>query len=307
MSLWAAAALAVAVFAWGLSNVATRYALTAMSPLNLVTIRYTLAAALFGPLVAGAGRRAWRRPDLLRLALWGFFGVVGFNLPVTVGTQWLPAGTMGLLVSTEPVWIAAIAVAVLRERPGWTLPAGLVLGTAGAAALIVGRAPGGPLLAEATPAQFVAGGVLGMAGACSWAVYAVAVRPYIRLYGAVASTGVSVMLGSAPLLLAWSPGLLARAAHLSGAVWAALVFLGAACTVLATLLWNYAAARTSAARAGIWLYAVPLTAVLGGRWLLGEPMVPSTIIGGAMILTGVAVAQWRPQGTGRAGAPEVRR
>ena len=41
------AALIVAVLAWGLSNVATRYLLLSLRPLDVVTLRYSIAACLF--------------------------------------------------------------------------------------------------------------------------------------------------------------------------------------------------------------------------------------------------------------------
>ncbi len=99
------------------------------------------------------------------------------------------------------------------------------------------------------------------------------------------------MPGTLPLLAAWNSAFVGRSARLGGDAWGALVFLGGACTVLATIFWNYATARTSAARVGPWLYLVPLVSVVGGYLLLGEPVFPRTISGGAMIIAGVAITQ----------------
>ena len=49
------AALIVAVLAWGLSNVATRYLLMSLRPLDVVTLRYSIAACLFAPLLVRLG------------------------------------------------------------------------------------------------------------------------------------------------------------------------------------------------------------------------------------------------------------
>ncbi len=110
------AALVVAIVSWGLSNVATRYLLARMHPIEIVTLRYSIASVLLVPVLLKGRTSRWPWADLGWMALFGFFGVVGFNLPVTWGTQSLPAGTVGLLITTEPVWISIISVAVLREQ-----------------------------------------------------------------------------------------------------------------------------------------------------------------------------------------------
>lgn len=288
------AALIVAVVAWGLSNVSTRYLLMYLRPLHMVTLRYSIAACLFAPILIRFRRARYTRSDLGWMALIGLFGVGGFNLPVTLGTQWLPAGTVGLLVATEPLWICVISVLVLRERVSWTLPAGIALAVTGVATLVGEHALGA--FAPDDAGVFVRGAALVILGAASWGIYAVAVRPFTERYGAVASTGLTTLLGTLPLLAGWNTSLLDRAGHLSGAVWGNLVFLGGVCTVLSTVFWNYGTAKTSAARAGPWLYLVPLTSVLGGHLVLGEQISASTIVGGAMIVAGVAVTQVPPGG-----------
>jgi len=292
------AALIVAVLAWGLSNVAARFLLVYLPPLDVVTLRYSIAACLFAPILVRLRRLRCPWSDLGWMALIGLFGVGGFNLPVTLGTQWLPAGTVGLLVATEPISIALIAVIVLRERVSWALPAGIALAAAGVTSLVGGQALGAPVPGDA--GVFVRGAGLVLLGAASWAVYAVAVRPFTAKYGPVTSTGLTTMLGTLPLLAGWNTALLDRAAHLGGAAWGSLVFLGGVCTVLSTVFWNYGTAKTSAARAGPWLYLVPLTSVLGGHLALGEQISASTMAGGAMIVAGVAITQFQPHG-GRSG------
>jgi len=53
-----------------------------------------------------------------RLAAAGLLGLVGYNLPVTVGLQWLPAATAGLLLATEPVWVMVLGYVFMAERAG---------------------------------------------------------------------------------------------------------------------------------------------------------------------------------------------
>jgi drug/metabolite transporter (DMT)-like permease len=42
--------------------------------------------------------------------------MIGYNLPVTIGLQWVPASTAGLVLASEPVWLLLLAAAFLGER-----------------------------------------------------------------------------------------------------------------------------------------------------------------------------------------------
>src|SRR5436190_12920083 len=54
------------------------------------------------------------RGELGRLTAAGLLCMVGYNLPVTVGLQWVPASTAALILATEPVWILALGRIFLR-------------------------------------------------------------------------------------------------------------------------------------------------------------------------------------------------
>ncbi|HKV43979.1 MAG TPA: DMT family transporter [bacterium] len=287
-------ALLLAIVGWGLSHVATRYLLLdRVRAFDVVILRYSIASCLFVPVLFRLPRAAWRRAELGSMAACGLLGVAGFSVPVTLGTQSVPAGTAGLLVTTESMWISLISVAVLGERLGWGLPVGLLLASGGVVALA-----GGPGTVGLVPGGAARGAGLVLLGAFSWAVYAVAVRPYTRKYGSAASTGLTLMLGTIPLLAGWTPGLAERSTHIGGGAWGALLFLGGVASVFSTVFWNYGSARTSSARAGPWLYLIPLVSVLGGHLLLGEPIRPTTVLGGALIVAGVGITQLHPRGRG---------
>ena len=98
-----------AVCLWGLAPVATRAAVAHLSPLPLLLIRLAVASLVLLPWAWPVFRRL-RPRSAGRLLAAGVLGLVGYNLPVTLGLRWLPAATAGLLLATEPVW-------VLRARP----------------------------------------------------------------------------------------------------------------------------------------------------------------------------------------------
>jgi drug/metabolite transporter (DMT)-like permease len=72
-----------------------------------------------------------------------------------------------------------------------------------------------------------------------------------------------------------------------------MVYLAVAPMAIGFLTWGYALARTTAGRMGSMTYLVPPIAILLG-WLLLDEVPPAlAIVGGALCLTGVIVAQSR--------------
>jgi len=85
---------------------------------------------------------------------------------------------------------------------------------------------------------------------------------------------------------ALSPGP-ADLGSLSARGWAAVLFLGVACSGLAYLAWFDALHKLSASRTGALLYLEPLIATAVAAAVLGEPVTPTIVLGGAVILAGV--------------------
>jgi drug/metabolite transporter (DMT)-like permease len=296
----ALAAGLVAVCLWGLAPVATRAAVGHLAPLPLLTIRMSAASLALLPWAWPVLREL--RPRLGgRLAVAGILGLVGYNLPVTVGLRWLPASTAGLLLATEPVWVLLLGRVVLAERGGVRPWLGSAVALAGVAVLA------GP---EAITGTQRTGGLAGMAlvltGTLAFAGYTIAMRPLSQALGAVPATAASTVVGTLPYL-AFS-GTLASSGlgHLDAAAWAEVAFLALGSTAAGMLAWNLAVLAGGAARVSLLLYLEPAISVLGAAVFLGERPGLVTIGGGLLILAGVGVASTRATETGAdAGATET--
>ena len=106
-----------AVCLWGLAPVATRAAVAHLSPLPLLLIRLAVASLVLLPWAWPVFGRL-RPRSAGRLLAAGVLGLVGYNLPVTLGLRWLPAATAGLLLATEPVWVLVLGRLFTGERGG---------------------------------------------------------------------------------------------------------------------------------------------------------------------------------------------
>ena len=79
------------------------------------------------------------------------------------------------------------------------------------------------------------------------------------------------------------------------ASWVSAALLGVVCTGLAYVLYYRLIHRIGAPRAATVTYIIPLFGVWWAWLILGEALTPTMAIGGALILSGVALSQSRPR------------
>src|SRR5216683_1678684 len=268
----------VAVTLWGLAPVATRAAVAHLAPLPLLVLR-PWAVPVF---------RRLRPRSAGRLVAAGTLGLIGYNLRVTAGLQWLPASTDGLLLATEPVWVMLLGYVFLAERGG----ARAWLGSAvalGGVTLLAGPAA----LTGSGGYRALAGAGLVLAGTLAFGAYTIVLRPLSQAYGAVPATAASTVVGTLPYL-AFAGTLSAPSlAQLTPSAWGELAFLALGSSVAGMLLWNRAVLSAGSTRASMLLYLEPAVSMLGALAFLREHVRLATIAGGLLILAGVAASTTR--------------
>src|ERR1700722_18287111 len=126
------AALA-AVIIWALVPVGTRFFVLRVDPFLFNVIRFAASGSVAVPLFLRA--RPWRWPASDRMLLFwcAVLAVPGYNIPVAVAAQTVPAGRLGLLIATEPVFIVALTLLLKRQRIGWRVWVGSTLALGGVA------------------------------------------------------------------------------------------------------------------------------------------------------------------------------
>ncbi len=114
-----------------------------------------------------------------------------------------------------------------------------------------------------------------------------------RLSGRGAVGAALTIVGAVVVVVNGIPGVTEQLVpHWSGDL--VLVLAGVAYATYSLALgyvaWNWALARVPAPRAAIFLNIQPIVGALLGAALLGEPLTPFTVLGGALVVTGLAVA-----------------
>ncbi len=291
----ASLALVFTVVVWGIGPVFIRTLSVDLGPGDHLVIRYTLVTILYlaGLAILGGWRIA--RQDWPRLLTISLIGMVGYNLGSAFGFERAPAGVGSLIIGTQPLLITAFGTLLAREP--LTLPAiiGLVAAFAGTALLAWND-----LLAADDGGSMVMGGLFIFLSGVAWAIYVVAAKPLIRTYGTYPITALSISIASLVMVSALArPATLATVQAMSARNWLDMAYIAVLSTFIATITWNYGAARLSAAASGAFIYLVPIIGVAAGATMLRETVTPGMMAGGALIIAGVAIAQIGPrmQGT----------
>jgi len=277
-----------AVTMWGLIPVAMRYLVTELSPQTAMVLRLYPAGllAIIVCLFTGVRQIAWR--DWARIAIAALAGNLGYQILAAFGMQSVPASWTGLIFGLEPVFIALFAVAFAGDRLTPWLIGGIFVSMLGTAALMLGStlSPSGDVS--------LFGLVLVTLSTMGWGIYTVVIRPATRKYGALPVACLAMAISALPMPLFVSMDFPQTLASMNITSWAAVGFVVVFGTFLATSAWNYALGTMDSSIAGVFLYVQPVVAAIGGILILGEHLTWPLLVGGALIILGVAIAQFGP-------------
>ncbi len=305
---------ALAPVAWGANYYVTHRYLPAGAPLWGAALRALPA----GLLLLAAARRLPRGAWWWRSAVLGALNTAAFFVLVYLASQWLPAGTAAMVMALSPLALMLCAWLLVGERP---LPAQLLGGAVGVGGVVLMLAgdpgpaggTGGASGTDGLPGLLASLGALlassvGYVLAKRWAAPA----DGGGTPGVLASTAWQLTLGGLLLLpvaaLAEGPP-----PALDGGALAAFGYTSLVATALAFLVWFTGLRRLPAATVGLIGLLNPVTGVLLGTALDGEPLGPARLGGITLVAAGVLLGRPRPDGapprtrSGRTGVPPARR
>ncbi len=281
----AVTALLMTMFFWGTSAVFMRTTALSLSAENALALRYVVLVLMVVPgmLITGGWRIAREHWPRLILTAIGMFGSSWFTIQ---GFERVAAGLGTVISMVEPIIIALLAWAILREPLSSRIWLGLLVSLIGAAFLFWPDITA----SSANPVDSVGILFLLAAPAC-WAVYTIGAKPLLSHYSGFAITGSSMLLAAPLILLMASKPYAELVSATTVTTWAEIVYLAAFNSLLGAVLWNYGARHLPGAAVGSFLYLLPVIAVVAGYLILSEPITAHLVIGGFIMLAGVALAQ----------------
>jgi drug/metabolite transporter (DMT)-like permease len=284
--LRAVTALLIAMFFWGTSAVFLRTTALTLAPENALALRYMVLVPLLAAGLPFIGPCRIARADWPRITIVGLAGMFGSAWFTMQGFARVAAGFGTVIQMTEPIIIALLAFALAGEPLSKRLRAGLGIALAGGLVLFW------PDVSAATQQPIDRWGVAALLSASTcWAVYTIGAKPLLARYSGFAVAAWSTLI-AAPLvfLMASRPYAELLRATPSG-TWLEILYLALFNSIAANVLWTYGTRHLPGASAGAFLYVMPVIAVAAGFLWLGEPITPHLVIGGFIVLAGVALAQ----------------
>jgi len=277
------------VLIWGTNTVVTKFLLQLISPLALLCVQAVGVSLLMSlALVLVRRQRLWANGEMLRA-----FVICGVILGVQRGLFLLAlrlttASEGALLMSTAPIWTAIIVAAFGLEslrRSNWV---GIFLSLGGVALVVFGAARESTAYAPAP----LAGDAAMFISAWLVALYMVVAKGWMDRFGSLRLVTVSNLVAALLILpLGFSKVLAVPWEQMSALHGGALFYNIVLAGTLGFIIWYWVVKRTSAARAAMYHYLLPVVAVLAAWLLLGEYLSEWQILGFAVILGGVYLAR----------------
>ena len=276
---------------WAANFIVVKDVLTVMPPVGFTFLRYGLASiALLGLLRWREGEIRLPRPDPWRILLLGGLGFGVYQILWTVGLQTIPAGDSALIIAATPVFTAVIAVMVGSDHLDRTRGVGVLMSFLGVA-LVIGAGVGIEL--SGSPIGFL----LTLLAALCWATYtAIGARVLRRVsplvlttWATIGGTLVLAPIGIGQLLSPGTVGVMGTGQALEVAL--AVAYSGLLAAALANVIVFDGVRLLGPTRITTIQALVPAMAVVLAYLFLDEPIRPVQVVGGAIIVLGVALTR----------------
>ena len=277
------ALLLLVAFIWGSTFVLVKQSVAQFPVYAFLTLRFTLATVILLPLWGKHLRLLGHRGICVGAAIGLFlFGGYAFQ---TTGLQYTTASKAGFVTGLSVVIVPLLSASLLRRVPERQALLGVVLSAVGLALLT--------LEGDMRP---TCGDWLLLGCAFWFALHITAVSMFAPQMNAMALTIVQIataalLSGAASLACGtWSW-------PIPKAVWLAAAFTGVLATAFAFAIQNAMQSHTTATHTALIFATEPVFAAASGHVLAAERLTGWSLIGCALILLGMLLAELRPMAT----------
>ena len=297
-------AIAFAIVIWGVTFASTRALLEDFSSFEILALRFSLAWAALWSIerlrgIAKGGN--WR--DEWIFATMGFTGIVAYQFLENCAIYYTNASNVAILVSFGPIVTALMAQVLTKDRQ---LSMRLVVGSLIAICGVSLVSLNGIVEFELRPI----GDMMALFAMASWGFYSilidvanarginplVAVRKSfgwslammipVAIWG-MTESGICALDGSFAVIIDGDVNL----ERFSDVVnWMNIAFLGLLASAASFVLWSAVCRVWGVVKTTISLYLTPIVGVVFAAVFLGEKITLLEIVGGGVILVGVAIA-----------------
>lgn len=276
---------------WGGTFIAGRIVSAEVPPMLAATLRFVVAGVLLLLMawrMEGGLPRLRPRQMLATLGL-GASGIFLYNLCFFSALSHIPAGRTALIVALNPIVTTLILAVFFRERTSVAKWGAIALAFTGAAVIITRGDLAGTL--HDVSRSVGAGELYMFLAIIAWAVYTILGKHALKGLSPLAATTYAVLWGVL-MLGVGAVTELDRVADFafSPQTWLSIVYLGALGSAVG-FVWYYEGVKAiGPSRASVFNNLVPVFGVCLAYVILGESILLSMVLGAAMVIGGVTLA-----------------
>ncbi|MEX1171396.1 MAG: DMT family transporter [Chloroflexota bacterium] len=282
---------------WAANFIVVKDVISILPPVAFTFTRYTLASiALLAILRWTEGAIRLPSPGAFRILLLGGLGFGVYQMLWTVGLVSIAAGDSALLIAASPVFTAVIAVLIGTDTLDPRKAVGVVLSFSGVA-LVIGAGVGFEF--SGAPIGFA----MTLAAAVCWAVYTAVGARVMRRHSPLvlttwATIGGTLVLAPVGIGQLLAPGAIGpdQVERLPSIVFA-VIYSGVFAAALANVIVFNGVRMLGPTRISAVQSLVPALAVVLAFFVLGEAIRPGQVLGGVIIVTGVALTRYASRRT----------
>ena len=276
-----------AIVLWAGNVIVSRLSAHTIGPQAITFYRLALAMALLSLFTAGP---AWRNRAVLwrhlgQFAVLGFLSMCLFQSLSYIAAETTTATNMAIFTALTPLLTMTLSVPVLGEPPTAGMIGGGLLSLSGLIYLVSDGEP-----AILWQQGIHPGDALMLLAAAVYALYGVLLKRWALPVPGWQSTLMQALCALAIMFPAYlaTPAPLRK---LNTQTLPLIAYAGGLASVVLPFLWIRGIERLGPSRCAIFMNLLPVLTAAAAIAMLGEPVRPFHIIGGGIVLTGVAIAQ----------------
>jgi drug/metabolite transporter (DMT)-like permease len=271
---------------WAANFIVVKAANEQIPPVTFALLRFGIAAlVLLVVLRWREGSLVLPRVDIIPVLGLGAIGFGVYQILWSTALQEIPAGDSAMLVAGTPVLTALLAVISGADVLTRTKLVGSLVSFAGVGVVVASR-PGFGLTTS------LVGDALTLGATLCWSIYTAFGAPILRRHSPLRTTAWAMVGGSLVLAV---PGLLqagsANWPAVDASAWAGLAYSSLIPAGLANVLVFHAIRLLGPTRITAYQFLVPFVAVLLAAAFLAEPIRAEQLLGGIVIVLGVALTR----------------
>lgn len=281
--------LLLTVLIWASSFAFIKLVVTDVSPYVLAVLRAVIGAIFLVSIVVLTRQTKKFIEDIYSrwkiYFLLGFISIAIFDVLQNVGISYTSSSLAGVLLNTNPLFIALLSIIFLKEKITKYRVMGLFTGFIGMCIVVIGDED----ISVIITSQAFLGNVFILLSAITWAIYSVVNKQILKNTTPLFVATATSVFGAIFLIpIVFVNNIFLSVDALS---WLIIIYLGVVASGLTFFLWSYTLSKMEASRASLFLFLIPIISVIIGWIFLDEKVNIYMLFGGILVIFGIFIAE----------------